>query len=157
MSDPDDLHLALVLERLVRVVRRLATEGALSLPAATALARVVREGPVRLTDLASGEGVSQPGMTQLVTTLERSGLVRRSTSPADGRVVLIESTAEGERLIESRRTERAAALRALLDRLEPDDRDAVRRALPALDRLAALATPDGPSGPTPRTTSGDNQ
>ena len=157
MSDPDDLHLALVLEQLVRVVRRLATEGALSLPAATALARVVRDGPVRLTDLAAGEGVSQPGMTQLVTTLERSELVRRTTSPADGRVVLIEATADGERLIERRRTERAQALRDLLDRLHPADRAAVRGAVPALERLASLATADGPAGSTPRNTSGDKQ
>ena len=156
MSD-SDLHLALVLEQLVRVVRRLATEGALSLPAATALARVVRDGPVRLTDLAAGEGVSQPGMTQLVTTLERSGLVRRATSPADGRVVLIEATHDGERLIGRRRAERAQALRHLLDRLDPADRDAVRGAVPALERLAALATADGPVGSTPRNTSGDKQ
>ncbi|RKS67930.1 DNA-binding MarR family transcriptional regulator [Motilibacter peucedani] len=158
MTDAADLELARVLEQLVRVVRRLATEGELSLPAAAALSRLVHGGPSRLTDLAASEGVSQPGMTQLVTTLERAGLVTRAPSPDDGRVVLVSATADGEALIGRRRTERADALRRLLDQLSPDDRGAVRRATPALDRLTSLGqSATTPRTTTPRTTTGDPQ
>jgi len=136
-----------VLERLVRVVRRLATAGELSLPAAAVLARVVRDGPQRLTDLAAGEGVSQPGMTQLVTRLERDRLVRRTASAEDGRVVLVEVTPAGDQLVERRRAQRTQALRALLGQLDRTDRDAVRAALPALDRLVELAL----TAPSPST------
>jgi DNA-binding MarR family transcriptional regulator len=134
-----DQALSSVLERLVRVVRRLATAGDLSLPAAAVLNRLVREGPQRLTTLAVGEAVSQPGMTQLVTRLERDGLVRRTASDDDGRVVLVQVTSAGEQIVARRRAERAAALRDLLRRLDPADRAAVRAAIPALERLADLA------------------
>lgn len=131
--------LSLVLERLVRVVRRLATAGDLGPPAAATVARLVREGPTRLTDLAAGEGVSQPGMTQLVTRLERAGYVRRTASPTDGRVVLVEATAAGSDLVDRRRAQRCEAVDAMVAQLAPQDRAAVRAAAPALDRLADLA------------------
>lgn len=134
-----DADVGAVLEQVVRVVRRLATTGDLSLPAAAALSRAVHDGPQRLTDLAAAEGLSQPGMTQLVSRLEREGLVRRTPSPDDGRVVLVEATAAGRDVVRQRRAERGRALRRLLDQLDPADRDAVRAALPALSRLADLA------------------
>ncbi|MGN6246120.1 MAG: MarR family winged helix-turn-helix transcriptional regulator [Motilibacteraceae bacterium] len=144
-----DADLALVLERLVRVVRQLASAGGLSVPAASTLTRAEREGPQRLTDLAVSQGVSQPGMTQLVGRLERDGLVRRVPSPDDGRVALVEVTAEGRRLVATRRAERAAALGALLAELDPADRTAVHAAVPALARLAELALrPDAQPPPT---------
>src|SRR4051794_15112405 len=111
-----DQEPTLVLERLVRMVRRLATAGAPSAPAAAVLPRLVREGPHRLTDLAAGEGVAQPGMTQLVTRLERDGLVRRASSATDGRVVLVEVTPAGEQLVAQRRAQRTEALTRLLSR-----------------------------------------
>jgi DNA-binding MarR family transcriptional regulator len=45
--------------------------------------------PMRLTDLTKTEQVSQPGITQLVTRLERDGLVERRPDPSDGRAVLV--------------------------------------------------------------------
>ena len=143
-----DQELTLVLERLVRMVRRLATAGDLSVPAAAVLTRLVREGPHRLTDLAAGEGVAQPGMTQLVTRLERDGLVRRISSAEDGRVVLVEVTPAGEQLVAQRRAQRTDSFSRLLSQLDPADREAIHAALPALDRLTdlALASPSPPSG-----------
>jgi DNA-binding MarR family transcriptional regulator len=141
-----DAELALVLEQMVRVVRRLATAGDLGFPAAAVLTRLVREGPQRLTDLAAGEGLSQPGMTQLVSRLERQTLVRRNPCVDDGRVVLVEVTPGGRELVGRRREERAQALSGLLAQLDPTERDAVQRAVPALARLTALAL--APQRPT---------
>lgn len=154
-----DRALETVLEGLVRVVRQMATAGGLSLPSAATLTRVVRDGPRRLTDLAAAEGVSQPGMTQIVTRLERDGLVQRTREPHDGRVVLIEATAAGTAVVQRRRAERRDALYALLDQLGPDDRDAVERGLPALGRLVeiALSTPTSVTpGARPGIRSGGN-
>jgi DNA-binding MarR family transcriptional regulator len=136
-----DARLAAALEDLARVVRRMATTGGLTLPAAATLARLAREGPQRLTDLAADEGVSQPGMTQLVTRLERDGLARRTACAEDGRVVLVEVTDHGRDLVERRRAERVATLHDLLAQLPDEERDAVRRAVPGLAHLAALALP----------------
>lgn len=124
-----------VFEQISRLVRRLATAGHLSLTAAMVLNRLHREGPRRLTDLANAEGVSQPGMTQLVTRLERDGLVRRTASAGDRRGVLVDVTDAGRELIERRRAERAVALQELVGRLDRADQDAIAHALPALSRL----------------------
>ena len=128
-------ELAVVLEQLVRLIRQLATAGDLSMAAASALTRLVRDGPQRLTEMAVSEGISQPGMTQLVTRLEREGLVRRTASSDDRRGVLVEVTDAGLELAAARRAERADALQQMLDRLDPSDRSAIHDALPALSRL----------------------
>ena len=129
-----------VLEELARLIRRLATAGDLSLSAASVLARLTREGPQRLTELAHSEGVSQPGMTQLVTRLADEGLVRRTPSSEDRRAVLVEATDAGLELLRRRRAQRAEALGLMLARLEPHDRAAIVGALPALTRLVEART-----------------
>jgi DNA-binding MarR family transcriptional regulator len=97
-----------------------------------------RGSPMRLTDLTKTEQVTQPAITQLVTRLERDGLVERRPDPTDGRAVLVHITEEGHRIRRSRRTDRARHLTPLLARLTPAQRTAITQALPALTRLAEL-------------------
>ncbi|MER5538428.1 MarR family winged helix-turn-helix transcriptional regulator [Streptomyces mirabilis] len=137
VMDPDGSGEVLVvaLEQLVRYVRQVSTAGGLSSAASSVLGRLGREGPQRVTELARGEGVSQPGMTQLVTRMERDGLVRRIASTDDRRGVLVEATDAGADVVKARHAERAEALRELVDRLDPQEQSAVAIALPALARL----------------------
>ena len=132
-------NLMLMLEPLVRFMRRSAASGDLSSAASSMLSRLSREGPQRLTELARAEAVSQPGMTQLVTRMERDGLVRRTASADDRRGVLVEATSAGLELFERRRLERARALQHMLDQLDPADQAAIAAALPALARLVNAA------------------
>src|SRR6516162_6787191 len=83
------------LERIVGMFRSLTPPSGLSMTAGATLASLERLGPQRLTVLATREGVTQPAMTQLISRLEDSGLVRREASPEDGRVVLVVITDEG--------------------------------------------------------------
>ncbi|MEU1527966.1 MarR family winged helix-turn-helix transcriptional regulator [Streptomyces fagopyri] len=129
----EDLMIAV--ERLVRYVRRSAVTGGLSTAASSALSRLGREGPQRLTELARAENVSQPNMTQLVTRMERAGLVRRAADHSDGRGVLVEATDDGLDVFRRRRTERADALHRLIEDLTEPEQRAVRVALPALARV----------------------
>ncbi|WP_425840836.1 MarR family transcriptional regulator [Streptomyces fractus] len=122
-------------EQLVRHVRRSAVTGGLSTAASAALARLGREGPQRLTDLARAEGVSQPNMSQLVTRMERAGLVRRTADHSDGRGVLVDVTDSGMEVFRQRRAERDQALNDLVWELTPAEQTAVRLALPALARV----------------------
>jgi len=140
-------RLGIVLEQVTRMVRRLATAGDLGLTAVLVVARLATDGPQRLTDLAISEGMSQPGMTQLVTRLERDGLVSRTASAGDRRGVLVAVTDAGGDLVARRRVQRSAALDDLLGRLEPGDQAAIAAALPALTRLVEAAQ----SGPDLRT------
>lgn len=130
---PEDLMIAV--EQMVRYVRLSATAGGLSTAASSALGRLSREGPQRLTELARAEGVSQPNMTQLVTRLERAGLVRRIADHSDGRGVLVEATDSGLEVFRQRRAERAQALQELVEELPELEQRAVKLAFPALARV----------------------
>jgi DNA-binding MarR family transcriptional regulator len=138
--DPVDLGRDLydALERLVRFVRQLQGAGDLSGAAVSTLQRVLRDGPVPLGELARAERATQPNMTQLVTRLERSGLLERVADPADKRVTLVRVTAEGRAAVRRRREARAAALAPLLGRLDEADRAALAAALPVIHRLTSL-------------------
>ncbi|MFI6562317.1 MarR family winged helix-turn-helix transcriptional regulator [Streptomyces sp. NPDC050534] len=131
-DSPEALMIAV--EQLVLHVRRSATTGGLSTAASSVLGFLGREGAYRLTDLARTQRVSQPNMTQLVTRLERAGLVRRTADSRDGRGVLVEATDAGMEVFRQRRTERAQALQEIVERLTGPEQEAVRTALPALAR-----------------------
>ena len=130
-------------ERLIGLVRSLSPPDGISLTAAATLATLERSGPRRLTALAVQEGVTQPAMTQLIARLQEAGLVDRVADPADGRVVQVRITADGKATLAGRRAVRAERLAGLLDRLSPDERNALAAALPALNSLASaqLAEP----------------
>jgi DNA-binding MarR family transcriptional regulator len=137
-----DVDLAQLSERLDDVViglrRRTRDRAGLSLTAAATLTTLRRGEPTRLTDLAAGEGVSQPSMTALVGRLADAGLVQRHTDPGDGRAVLIALTPAGAALLDRRREDRAARLAGPLAELADDDVRAISTALPALGRLAGV-------------------
>jgi DNA-binding MarR family transcriptional regulator len=133
--DPDAAAIAAGFARLYEGLRRLAPRDGLSLTAASTLRRLDSSGPHRLCDLYAPEGVTQPGMTQLVTRLEKDGLAQRSSDPADRRVVIVSITEAGRAVVERRRVVHAEALAERLRDLSPGDREAIRAALPAMERL----------------------
>src|ERR1700722_4404069 len=69
----------------------------LSLTALSTLSTVERTGPRRLTDLAAGEGVTQPSMSSIVSQLEGLGLVKRQSDTRDRRVVRVAITSAGRK------------------------------------------------------------
>jgi DNA-binding MarR family transcriptional regulator len=138
-------ELAAALEQLVSMWRRLAVPGELSSTAAFTLARLSRDGPCRLTELAAHEKVSQPGMTQLVSRLEGQGLAERCSEPGDARVVKVAVTAAGEELIARRRAARAARFAEFFAMLPVPHQAALASALPALQLLAEAGAGAGSS------------
>ena len=143
----DELAAALAtdFERIVGLFRSLSPASGLSMTAAATLAGIERLGPQRLTLLATREGVTQPAMTQLISRLEESGLVRREPSPDDGRVVLVTITEQGRATLAHRRDSRATRLAAILTQLSPDHLVALDAARPALDALASVPRDDDPT------------
>jgi DNA-binding MarR family transcriptional regulator len=142
--------LATDLERIVGLFRSLSPASGLSMTAAATMAGIERLGPQRLTLLAAREGVTQPAMTQLISRLEDSGLVRREASPDDGRVVLVVITDEGRAMLARRRAGRTERLAGIIAQLSPEHRDALAAALPALDALASVPRDDDPARAVPR-------
>ena len=133
------------LERIVGLFRSLSPASGLSMTATATLADLERLGPQRLTLLAARESVSQPAMTQLISRLEESGLVRREASPEDGRVVLVVITDDGRATLARRRAARTQRLTSIIAQLSPDQRAALASALPGLDALASVPRDDNPA------------
>jgi DNA-binding MarR family transcriptional regulator len=131
------------LEALVLRLGALTTRrDGFSRTAAATLARLADDGPSRLTDLATAEGVTQPSMSALVARLVDQGLVHRGGEPLDARVVLLSLTPAGDALVAQRRADRTARLERALADLSPDDVARIADAVPALTRLAdALRRP----------------
>lgn len=77
-------------------IARLQQRGysGLSLTHTALLPHLDLEG-TRITTLAERAGITKQGMGQLVTDLERQGLVRRAPDPADGRATLVTFTDAG--------------------------------------------------------------
>ena len=138
------------LERIFGLFRSLSPASGLSMTTAATLSGIERLGPQRLTLLATREGVSQPAMTQLISRLEESGLVRRGASPEDGRVVLVVITDEGRAVLARRRSVRSERMAAIIAQLGPEHRAALASALPALDALASIPRDDDPARATAR-------
>jgi DNA-binding MarR family transcriptional regulator len=149
VNDPRDLiEAGEVLHGLLTVaVRQLPRD--VSLTAASTLATIERTGPRRITDLAVTEGVAQPSMTALITTLERAGLVERRPDPQDQRVVLVALTGAGADYRRARRQAGAAAFAELIAKLPPAEADAVRAAIPALRHLRELSEEQRATGTGP--------
>lgn len=126
------------IEDFNRFYIRLPTLERLSFTTLSVLDTLAHRGPMRLTELARTEQVSQPGVTQLVTRLERDGLVERRPDPSDGRAVLVHITEAGRRIGRSRHDDRTRHLVPLVAQLTAEQRRAIANALPALTRLAEL-------------------
>ena len=135
-SDDDPTRLYLVVGRLTRSLRRIGLGSAeLGHGAVSALNTLVRHGPMRLGDLAAREGVAPPTLSRVVSSLVEGGYVRREPDPHDGRAFLVTATAEGEWIISGMWSNRLRELRRRIDRLSPEQWQAVVAALPALESL----------------------
>ncbi|WP_114559963.1 MarR family winged helix-turn-helix transcriptional regulator [Desertihabitans aurantiacus] len=138
--DPGLLELATALDEIATWIRRHGPPSELSTTARTTLARLAEQGPTRIGDLATQEGVTQPAMTGLVNRLAALGHVAREDDPADARASRVVLTAAGRELVARRQQQRAEVLAVQLARLEPGDREAVLAALPALRSLTRQTT-----------------
>lgn len=137
-------------QRLRMVVGRLArrlrpTEASLAAdltPTRVAvLLNTVRNGPIRLAEVAEQEGLNPTLLSRTVAHLAQDGLVTRTADPGDRRSAWLDATGAGRELAERIRTERTRAMQTALAELTPTDRDLVEAALPALEQLAAHLQP----------------
>ena len=130
----DGLHAAAI--HLLRRLRREDDASGLSAPRLSALSVVVFAGPVTIGELAAVEQVRVPTMSRVVVALEAVGLVRRVPDLSDRRVVRVEATDAGRRLLVAGQRRRVAALAADVTRLTPSERQTLRTSLPLLKRLS---------------------
>lgn len=130
-------ELLVALSRARRWLSRLATDpvGTVGSTGVSALAEVVRSGPIRLSDLAAREQVTAATLSRVVAGLVEHGFVERTADPDDARAGLLTATPAGVQLLQDSRERRSAELVRRLRRLTPEERRAVLDATPALRRL----------------------
>jgi DNA-binding MarR family transcriptional regulator len=99
MSSPPDfgILLGLAYQSFVRALHEnLADHGFSDLGTAYGFVfRALGVGPLHLTELASGLGITDPGMLKIVQEMEERGYVERKPDPADGRARFVCLTARG--------------------------------------------------------------
>ena len=115
----NQLHSATI--RLLRRARRVDPATGLGPSQLSLLSVLVFAGARTAGELAEAEQVSRPAITKLVQGLAHLQLVKREADPADGRRVIVETTAKGRRLIEVGRRRRIERIAADLARLDADE------------------------------------
>jgi len=130
------------LGRLVRRLRADAAGQGLSLPHASLLKRLEREGPATPAALARAELIRPQSLLTTVNALQEQGLVERTPHPTDGRQVLVELTDRGREQLRQRRELGENALALLMSRrLTPSEQHALSRTVGLLQRLGEDSTP----------------
>lgn len=148
MSTPDaDGLLAEQLLRLTRRVHRIQKRhlercGLGVTPARFRLLRVLAQygSPPSMADLARRLEVVPRAVTTLVDGLEAGGTVRRVPDPDNRRVIRIELTDEGRRILKELRRARRLAAEEILAPLDPGQREALGTLLTALMDSPECAT-----------------
>lgn len=138
-----------------RLNRRMSTGGVgLSHGALSALASLVKLGPLRIVDLGAAERAAAATITRTVAALEREGLVSRAPDPVDRRSFVIEASTAGIEVVQRARSGRAAVMWRLLATVDPTEVDLVVAALPALEALVTVE-PDTETPPVGGDTAND--
>ncbi|MDO3400202.1 MarR family transcriptional regulator [Mycolicibacterium neoaurum] len=130
---PSDLSLAVI--RLARQLRFRRPDSPVSLSQLSALATLVKEGPITPGALAARERVRPPSMTRVIASLVDLGFVDRIAHPDDRRQVLVSVSPAGMELIEAERRASREWLQQRLDELTADERTTL---LAAADLMLAI-------------------
>lgn len=132
-------RLRMAIARMARFLRQ-QDQGELPQGQTSALATIVRLGPMTLGDVAARERIAPPSVTKAIEQLVSRGLVARSVDPTDRRVVLVEATADGRRLLEANRARRNEWLAHQLEQLDTAEVAQLGALLDVLEHLVEVAT-----------------
>lgn len=127
--------LRIAMTRLSRRLRSERSDESLGLSQLSALNTLERYGRLSPTAMAEIEWIQPPSMTRVIAALEARGLACREPHPTDRRQAVIAITDEGRAIVEEDRRRREAWLARVLRSLSPGELDALRTALPVLERL----------------------
>jgi len=137
-------RLRLSMVRLTRQLRRV-DPSELTIAQFSALATVVRNGPLGVGHLAEIEGLPSPAATRLADKLELAGLIARRMNPADRRGVQLVATPAGTELLERRARIGNAWLAGHVSALCKPDRAALERAVTVLESFATECKDEVPA------------
>ena len=121
--------------KLARELRRESHALGVTGGQVTLLIQIRKRRGIGVRDLAALERMSPAAMSGYVDRLEKAGLVLRTPDVNDRRSHGLSMTCEGERVLRSVRSRRTALLAARLERLTPEELEAVDAAVEPMLRL----------------------
>lgn len=128
----DRLHSAAIhLLRRLRIRDQASGIGPAQL---SALSVLVFGGPRSLGELAGAEQVRPPTMSRIVAGLERAGLLRRKKT-SDKRIVMLEATAKGTKVLQEGRQRRVESLAAAVGSLTAEEISQLQKLADLLDTV----------------------
>ena len=104
-------------------------------PAQLSALSVLMSGPKTLGDLAAAQQVRAPTISRLAAEMERVGLIRRRGDPDDARVVRVEMSAKGRRVLGKGRELRISDIEARVRRLDPSELDTLEKAVKVIEGM----------------------
>lgn len=126
LKDPLPLRTTYVLARLTRIVQRRLEEALqphqLTLPQYTTLTVLLRRPGLSNAQLARRAYITPQSMQEVLRTLEDRGLVARSPSVDNMRILKVSLTSTGKRLVAQAERDAAEVDEALLATLTPFER-----------------------------------
>jgi DNA-binding MarR family transcriptional regulator len=125
-----------IVARLARQLNASATDEGLTPSQASVLGLLGGYGPLSLGELAEREGINPTMLSRVVGKLEASGLIRRTSDPADLRTTTAEITVAGRRVDKRIKKRRAAVVSECVARLPTAQAKTLISALPALEAFA---------------------
>jgi DNA-binding MarR family transcriptional regulator len=136
------LEISQLPRRIGQLSRLFVRQSSFELPRGMAsMLAATEESPQSITQLAAVEALAQPTVTRLVERLEAQGLVLRTRSPGNRRVVEVSITGEGRACLARLRARYSEVLRAALADAGDDELAQLVDAGDALVRLAAALQP----------------
>jgi DNA-binding MarR family transcriptional regulator len=141
ISEEEAVRLRGAVMRLSRELRKTAAEEGLTATQSSVLATVVRSNEMALSELAGWEGLNPTMLSRVIGHLESLGLVLRLPNSTDRRSAKVRATAQGKKLVHRLRNRRTAELLKRAEQLNSHQVDLVLDALPALEALAGLTSP----------------
>ena len=136
MDDDGVTRLRRVIGRLARQLNASSTGEGLTPSQSSVLGLIVGRGPLSLTELADLEGLNPTMLSRVVGQLQVMNLITRIPDPSDLRTASVAVTAEGARINDRIKAQRAAVVSRCLALLPASEETALVAALPALEALA---------------------
>ncbi len=136
MTQDDAQQLRFAIQKIARRIRANAASEEVTEGQRSVLFALNGAGPLSLRELSEHEGVTPPSMNRTVNALVEAGLVTRTTSQDDARMVKLDLSNEGRTFVDETRRQRDAWFTRQLAALNEEQRRILELAAPVLKELA---------------------
>ncbi|AMV60393.1 Transcriptional regulator, Mar family [Pediococcus damnosus] len=106
---------------------------------ATTLRNAYQHSGITMTQLAQSVGITRPQLTRIVNTLEERGLVHRHHNEKNRRVINVQQTQKGKRIIKKHMELIQSRIQRLVGSLDANDQEALIHHLKESTRLIEKA------------------